>query len=82
MREQSYSVLSRIQAKGGIIFDPMPYLCPKSVCSIMNYAETRILYPDASHLSDYAVKELLERRFLEFLKSRNLIEVPKELRGA
>ena len=81
MREQSYSVLSQIQAKGGIVFDPMPFLCPKSVCSIIDYPRSRIIYPDASHLSDYAVKGLLERRFFEFLKSRNLVEVPKESRG-
>ena len=54
------------------IYDPIPDICFEGICSIID-KESKPLYADKHHLSDYANSEYLYRGFLSFLEKHKLL---------
>ena len=73
-RKKSYEVIDKLQEKGALVFDPMQYLCIKNQCPLIETTSNRLIYPDGSHISTYAVEKFLRKPFVEFLLKYKIIE--------
>ena len=73
-RHNSYKVLSRLSEKGALIFYPIKYLCIEDTCHFRDIENSRIIYPDGSHISTYGIKKFLKKPFFDFISSNNLIK--------
>ena len=73
-REQSnaYSLINNYLDKSILVYNPIPDICIEGICSMFD-KQSKPLYADKTHLSDYANSQYLFPGFSSFLRKNGLL---------
>ena len=71
-RSNVYFLINEYLDKSILVYNPLPDICFEDICS-MTDKQSKPLYVDKHHLSDYANSEYLFPGFLSFLEKEQLL---------
>jgi peptidoglycan/LPS O-acetylase OafA/YrhL len=70
--KEAYALLEKYLDRQILIYDPMLSICQNKTCSITD-KNSKPLYVDGDHLTDYANSEYIFPDFVSFLRSKGLL---------